>query len=57
MIAALPTAAGAVYIILAIEHPSAFIASSAIGTIVANAAWNGVLWLTRRAPAIAGRAG
>ena len=38
IIAALPTAAGAVYIILAIEHPPAFIAASAIGTIAANAA-------------------
>jgi hypothetical protein len=38
IIAALPTAAGAVYIILAVEHSPAFIASSAIGTIVANAA-------------------
>jgi uncharacterized membrane protein (GlpM family) len=38
MIAALPTAAGAVYIILAIEHPPAFIASSAIGSLAANAA-------------------
>jgi uncharacterized membrane protein (GlpM family) len=38
IIAALPTAAGAVYIILAIEHPPAFIATSAIGTLAANAA-------------------
>jgi hypothetical protein len=38
MIAALPTAAGAVYIILAIEHPPAFVAASAIGTVAANAA-------------------
>jgi hypothetical protein len=38
MIAALPTAAGAVYIILAIEHPPAFVAASAIGTAAANAA-------------------
>ena len=32
LIAALPTAAGAAYIILAIEHPPAFIAASAIGS-------------------------
>jgi hypothetical protein len=37
LIASLPTAAGAAYIILAIEHPQAFIAVSAIGTVVANA--------------------
>jgi hypothetical protein len=38
LIAALPTAAGAVYIILAIEHPPSFVAASAVGTIAANAA-------------------
>ena len=38
LIAALPTAAGAVYIILALEHPPAFIAASAVGTLAANAA-------------------
>jgi uncharacterized membrane protein (GlpM family) len=38
LIAALPTAAGAVYIILAIEHLPAFIAASAVGTVAANAA-------------------
>jgi hypothetical protein len=38
LIAALPTAAGAVYIILALEHPAAFIAASAVGTVAANAA-------------------
>jgi uncharacterized membrane protein (GlpM family) len=38
MIAALPTAAGAAYIILAIEHPPSFIADSAVGSIAANAA-------------------
>lgn len=38
LIAALPTAAGAVYIILAIEHPPAFIAASAVGSMVSNAA-------------------
>jgi hypothetical protein len=38
MIAALPTAAGAAYIILAIEHPPSFIAGSAVGSIAANAA-------------------
>jgi len=37
IIAALPTAAGAAYIILAIEHPPGFIAASAVGTIAANA--------------------
>jgi hypothetical protein len=37
VIAALPTAAGAAYIILAIEHPPAFIASSAVGSFAANA--------------------
>ncbi|HZO46369.1 MAG TPA: hypothetical protein VFB68_10780 [Xanthobacteraceae bacterium] len=38
MVAALPTAAGAAYVILAIEHPPSFIAASAIGSIAANAA-------------------
>ena len=38
LIAALPTAASAAYIILAIEHPPAFIGASAIGSLAANAA-------------------
>src|SRR3954453_6460194 len=38
LIAALPTAAGAAYIIMALEHPPAFIAASAVGTAAANAA-------------------
>lgn len=38
LIAALPTAAGAAYIILAIEHQPSFVAASAIGSIVGNAA-------------------
>src|SRR3954451_6852011 len=38
VVAALPTAAGAAYIILAIEHPPSFIAGSAIGSLAANAA-------------------
>src|ERR1700720_3232369 len=38
LIAALPTAAGATYIILALEHPPAFIAASAVGSLAANAA-------------------
>jgi len=38
LIAALPTAAGATYIILAIEHPPDFIAASAVGSLAANAA-------------------
>jgi uncharacterized membrane protein (GlpM family) len=38
LIAALPTAGGAAMIILAIEHPPAFIAASAVGSLVANAA-------------------
>jgi uncharacterized membrane protein (GlpM family) len=38
MIAALPTAAGAAYVILAIEHPPAFIAASAVGSMAAGAA-------------------
>jgi hypothetical protein len=37
LIAALPTAAGAAYIILAIEHPPAFVAGSAVGSAAANA--------------------
>ena len=37
-IAALPTAAGAAYVILAIEHPPAFIAASAVGSIATGAA-------------------
>jgi uncharacterized membrane protein (GlpM family) len=38
LIAALPTAAGAAYIILAFEHPPAFIAASAVGSAAAAAA-------------------
>ncbi len=38
LIGALPTAAGAAYVILAIEQPPDFIAASAIGTIAVNAA-------------------
>jgi hypothetical protein len=38
LIAALPTAAGAAYVILAIEHPPSFIASSAIGSLATSAA-------------------
>src|SRR5215510_5343140 len=38
LITALPTAAGATYIILALEHPAAFIAASAVGSMAANAA-------------------
>jgi len=38
LIGALPTAAGAAYVILAIEHSPSFIAASAIGTIAASAA-------------------
>ena len=37
LIAALPTAAGAVYIILALEHAPSFIAQSAVGSMAANA--------------------
>ena len=37
LIAALPTAAGAVYIILALEHPPSFVAASAVGSIASNA--------------------
>jgi hypothetical protein len=37
LIAALPTAAGAAYIILAIEHPPDFIAASAVGSAAATA--------------------
>ncbi len=37
LIAALPTAAGAAYIILAIEHPPSFIAGGAVGSMAANA--------------------
>jgi uncharacterized membrane protein (GlpM family) len=37
LIAALPTAAGAVYIILALEHAPAFIAGSAVGSMTSNA--------------------
>ena len=38
LIAALPTAAGAAYVILAIEHPPAFIAASAVGSHATGAA-------------------
>jgi uncharacterized membrane protein (GlpM family) len=37
LIAALPTAAGAVYIILALEHPPSFVAASAVSSIASNA--------------------
>src|SRR5258706_699004 len=38
LIAALPTAASATYIILAVEHPPAFVAAAAIGSMAAHAA-------------------
>jgi len=38
LIGALPTAAGAAYTILALEHPPDFIAASAIGSVAINAA-------------------
>ena len=38
LIAALPTAAGAAYTILAIQHPPSFIAASAIGSMTTSAA-------------------
>jgi uncharacterized membrane protein (GlpM family) len=38
LIASLPTAGGAAMIILALEHPPAFIAASAVGSLIANAA-------------------
>src|SRR5947209_2187668 len=38
VIASLPTAAGAMYIILALEHPASFVAASAIGSLAAGAA-------------------
>ena len=45
MIASLPTAAGAVYIILAIEHPPPFVSASAVGSMTSNAA-GGIFALT-----------
>ena len=38
LIASLPTAGGAAMIILALEHPPSFIAASAVGSLIANAA-------------------
>ena len=38
LVAALPTAAGAAYVILAIEHPSSFIAASAVGSMAIGVA-------------------
>ena len=38
LVAALPTAAGAAYVILAIEHPPAFITAGAVGSAAATAA-------------------
>jgi hypothetical protein len=38
LIASLPTAAGAAYVILAIEHPPSFIAASALGSVATTAA-------------------
>src|SRR5262249_11743999 len=38
LIAALPTAASVSYLILALEHPPAFVAASALGSMAANAA-------------------
>ncbi len=42
LIASLPTAGGAAMIILAWEHPPAFIAQSAVGSMVSNAVCGGV---------------
>jgi uncharacterized membrane protein (GlpM family) len=36
LVAALPTSAGAAYIILALEHPPEFISASAVGTVAVN---------------------
>jgi hypothetical protein len=38
LIASLPTAAGAAYVILAVEHPPSFIAVSAVGSLATSAA-------------------
>jgi hypothetical protein len=38
LIGALPTAAGAAYTILALQHPPSFIAASAVGSVAVNAA-------------------
>jgi uncharacterized membrane protein (GlpM family) len=38
LVASLPTAAGAAYVILAVEHPPSFIAASAIGSLATGAA-------------------
>lgn len=38
LVAALPTAAGAAYVILALEHSPAFVAESAVGSVASNAA-------------------
>ena len=38
LIASLPTAAGAAYVILAVEHPPSFIAASAVGSLATSAA-------------------
>jgi uncharacterized membrane protein (GlpM family) len=38
LVAALPTAAGAAYVILALEHSPDFVAASAIGSVASNAA-------------------
>jgi hypothetical protein len=60
LIATLPTAAGAAYIILALEHPPAFIAASAIGTVAilvwlcAAAALRLIEWTPARALALNG---
>src|SRR5579872_4941635 len=38
IIAGLPTAAGAAYVILALQHPPGFIAASALGSVAINVA-------------------
>ena len=45
LIATLPTAAGAAYLILALEHPPSFIAATGLAVTVG---WSGVLLLVRR---------
>ena len=45
LITALPTAASATYIILALEHPPAFVAASALGSMAANVSGPKKRWL------------
>src|SRR5438067_8186244 len=57
LIAALPTAAGAAYVILGFEHPASFVAASAIGSLAAQCSCRGLCACLRATRATTGSRG